>query len=78
MGKKSPKGINTVFKQTASAFRAARQTQVFARIKRNIPYITRKISPHKIVRGLQKTNKKGEKERAKMGKKLSKFAKKIK
>ena len=36
--KKGKRRINTYFRQTAKAFRAARQTQVFSHIKRNIPY----------------------------------------
>lgn len=78
MGKKSPKGINTLFRQTASALRAARQTQVFTRIKRNIPYFTGKIVPGRFLAKMSKIKDKSDKNPMKITKKLSKFARKIK
>ena len=36
--KKNKKRLNIYFRQTPSSFVADRQTQVFAHIKRNIPY----------------------------------------
>jgi hypothetical protein len=35
---KKGKRVNTYFRQTAKAFKAARQTKVFTHIKRNLPY----------------------------------------
>jgi hypothetical protein len=78
MAKKSPKGINTIFQQTASALKAARQTQIFAKIKRNIPYFTRKIIPSRFLSKMGDNSDKRKENTLKITKKLSKFAKKIK
>lgn len=78
MGKKSPKGINTIFRQTASALRAARQTEVFSRIKRNIPYLNKEVSKTNFVQKITKNGLKMSKNAPKITKKLTKFAKKVK
>jgi len=36
--KKKIKRLNIYFRQTAKSFRAARQTQIFSHINRNLPY----------------------------------------
>jgi hypothetical protein len=77
MARSSPKGVNTIFKQTAKALRAARQTQVFSRVKRNIPYLN-KFSGKSFVINMRKKLSKNSKNKVKITKKLSKFAKKIK
>lgn len=38
------KRINTYFRQTAKSFKAARQTQIFSHIKRNLPFTILKFS----------------------------------
>ena len=78
MGKKSPKGINTIFRQTASALRAARQTEVFSRVKRNIPYLNKNITANNLVKKITKNGLKMGKNTPKITKKLTKFAKKVK
>lgn len=42
------KRINTYFRQTAKAFKAARQTQIFSHFRRNIPYKLYKYSKSKV------------------------------
>lgn len=44
MTKQKGRRINTYFRQSAKAFRVARQTQVFYHLKRNIPYNMYKFS----------------------------------
>ena len=51
------KGINTYFRQTAKSFKAARQTQVFSHINRNLPYNIYKMSKRQFNTQLQKINR---------------------
>jgi len=48
--------LNIYFRQTAKAFRAARQTQVFSHINRNIPYRIYKFSKEKVLYQVQRAN----------------------
>jgi hypothetical protein len=48
--------LNIYFRQTAKAFRAARQTQVFYHINKNLPYRIYKFSKEKILSQVQKAN----------------------
>jgi len=50
--------INIHFRQTAKAFRAARQTKVFAHINRNLPFRMYQFSKERFNRGTQYINRK--------------------
>jgi hypothetical protein len=77
MAKDSPRGINTIFQQTSSALKAARQTQIFSRFKRNIPYLN-KFNPSIFIKKVKSGTNKHSKRNISIGKKLTKFAKKVK
>jgi len=54
VSKKGQKRINTYFRQTAKAFKAARQTAIFSHINRNITYRIYNFSKDVFVRQRQK------------------------
>jgi hypothetical protein len=56
MTKRGKKRFNTYFRQTAKAFRAARQTQIYAHLKRNLPYRIFNISKTQFLNKLKKVN----------------------
>ena len=66
------KRINTYFRQTAKAFRAARQTQIFSRIKRNLPYNVFKFSRSVIFNQTRKIRAKIKKENLNYARKIEK------
>jgi hypothetical protein len=65
------KRVNTYFRQTAKAFKAARQTQIFSHIRRNIPHNIYKYSKSKVEKQIGKV-------RETIGKKRIGWVKKIK
>lgn len=50
---KGTRRINIYFRQTAKAFKAARQTAVFSHINRNLPYRMYQFSKERFNRGIQ-------------------------
>lgn len=51
------KRVNTYFRQTAKSFKAAKQTQVYSHINRNLPYNVYKITKRQFFIQLQKINR---------------------
>ena len=52
--KRGQKRRNIYFRQTAKAFRAARQTKVYLSIKKNIPYTIFRVSKEKFASNIKK------------------------
>lgn len=50
------KRTNTYFRQTAKEFKAARQTQIYSHINRNLPYKIFKISKPQFLNKVKKVN----------------------
>lgn len=49
--------FNIYFRQTAKAFRAARQTSVFSHINRNLPYRMYQFSKERFIQGARTLNR---------------------
>lgn len=75
---KQSRRFNTYFRQTAKAFRAARQTQVFSHIKRNLPYGILRLTKDKFIKGIEAISLKGRAKKEKISRKKlpKKYAKK--
>jgi hypothetical protein len=56
MAKKDKRRLNTYFRQTAKEFRAARQTQVYSHINRNLPYKIFEISKSQFLNKVKQVN----------------------
>ncbi|MBU0572077.1 hypothetical protein KKH23_00755 [Patescibacteria group bacterium] len=56
MTKRDKKRFNTHFRQTVKEFKAARQTQIYSHLKRNIPYKIFKISKPQFLSKVKKSN----------------------
>ena len=56
MARKNKKRTNTHFRQSAKEFKAARQTQVYSHINRNLPYRIFKISKPQFLNKIKKLN----------------------
>ena len=56
MAKKNKRRLNTYFRQTAKEFKAARQTQIYAHINRNLPYKIFKVSKSQFLNKVKKVN----------------------
>lgn len=69
--KKSP---NTHFRQTPKSFKEQRQTQIFSRIKRNLPYNVYKVSKKALSRKMRSLHRKIKEKKQK----LPEFAKRVK
>ncbi|OGM12431.1 hypothetical protein A2Z22_04630 [Candidatus Woesebacteria bacterium RBG_16_34_12] len=54
MSQERRKRININFRQTAKSFRAARQTQIFSHLNRNLPYNLYRATKEKFLLNLQK------------------------
>ena len=50
------KRLNTYFRQTAREFKAARQTQVYSHLNRNLPYKIFKISKTQFLNKVKQVN----------------------
>ncbi|KKQ37878.1 MAG: hypothetical protein US53_C0007G0017 [Candidatus Woesebacteria bacterium GW2011_GWA1_37_7] len=57
MDKKRARRFNINFKQTASSLRAARQTQIFSHLNRNLPYRIYMYSRSNFMKNLTRLNK---------------------
>ena len=56
MTKRDKKRFNTYFRQTAKEFKAIRQTQIYAHLKRNIPYKIFNISKRQFLNKVKQIN----------------------
>lgn len=54
---KGTRRINIYFRQTAKAFKAARQTAVFSHINRNLPYRMYQFSKERFLQGARTINR---------------------
>ena len=54
--KDKKKRLNTYFRQTAKEFKAARQTQIYSHINRNLPYKIFKISKPQFLSKVKQVN----------------------
>lgn len=72
--------INTNFRQTVKEFKAARQTQIYSHINRNLPYRIFKISKPQFLNKVKQVNiiKRKKKKRNISGKYLFKMKKALK
>jgi len=72
---KKPRRLNINFRQTAKSLRAAKQTQISAKINRNIPQIINRIRPKNFARKLQIIKGKISKDALRFAKRIQKKGK---